>query len=246
MRLLVRLVRTGCDVACDGVDLVEGEPVLAFGADALEEHAAELKVAVDDMTALPAPVGLGEMGRELIVADGDERLNAVRKKLIHDVHVKLDSLFVGGVLIARGEDAAPGDGEAVHAKTHLGHEGDVFLPVMVEVDRLMARVVLVVVDAGLGALGDGFAEEEARVHGPAASICHLEGELTRRIHAAVGLEVACEQAAAAFVKAALALEVGGRAAPQERIGKLHRRHEHILSQARAGRLVHFKTCQFIS
>lgn len=181
------------------------------------------------MTALPTAIGLGEVRGQLIVADGDERLDAVSEQFIHDVDVELDAFLVRGLLVAGGEDAAPGDGEAVHAKTHFCHEGDVFFPVVVEVDALVTRVVLVIVDAGFGALGDGLAEEEAGVHRAAAAVGHLEGELTRDIHAAVGLEVAREQAAPALAKAALALEVGGGAAPQERIGKLHRCHWHILS-----------------
>ena len=218
VRLGVGLGRTGGDVAGDGVDLVEGEPVLALAADALEQCAAKLEVAVDNVAIFPAVVLLGKVSGHFIVADGDQRLDVLGEQIVDDVLIELQTLFVGGLFVARGEDAAPRDGEAVHAVAHLGHIVDILAPAVIEVHGLMAGVVAVIIDGGDGALGERLAHKEAAVHRGAAAIGHLERDLAWLLLVAVGLEIARKQAAATLTEATLALEVGGGAAPEKTVG----------------------------
>ena len=141
--------------AADRVGLVEGEPVAHLATQAFEERRRVADVAVDRLAAGPAVVLLDEFERHLVVADGDHRLDAVRQQLIDHLLVEGEALLVGLVLLARGEDARPAGREAEHAEAHLGHEGDVLAPTVVEVDRAVAGIVLVVEHREDRALGQG-------------------------------------------------------------------------------------------
>ena len=83
------------------------------------------------------------------MVDGDERLHAMLFQLVDEVQIELQALFVGLLLFAGGEDAAPADGEAVHIVAHAGHQLHIFLHVVVAVHSIVAGVVAVRVDVGL-------------------------------------------------------------------------------------------------
>ena len=176
------------------------------------------------MAALPAVVLLGQICRHLVVADSDQRLDVVGEQLIDHILVELEAFLVGLGLVAGRENARPGDGEAEDAKAHLGHECDILAPVMVEVYGLMAGIVLVVKDGGLGTLGEGLAHKEAAVDARTAAVGHGERDLTRLDLVAIGLVVAGQKTAAALAKTALILKIGSGAAPEKAIGNVQVAH----------------------
>ncbi len=122
------------------VDLVEGQPVFDLVLVALEAGRRVFYEEVDD-----APVGEAAVLRDdgpgyLIVAERDERLDAVLLALVEDGVVEGETFLVRLRIVAVRENAAPVDGETEAFEAHLAEEGDVFLVVMIKIDRLMRRV----------------------------------------------------------------------------------------------------------
>lgn len=68
--------------------------------------------------------------------------HAVFIHLVEEVVVELEAGLVRLLLIAVREDARPRDARAEALESHLGEQGDVFLIMMIEVDRLVVWVVL--------------------------------------------------------------------------------------------------------
>src|SRR5699024_6140866 len=179
----------GAHVHGAAVDLVEGQPVFHLVLVALKQHLAVLHVQVHQLAAGPAVVFFDQGIGQLVVADGDQRLDAVLFAAVKDAVVEGQALFVGLGLLPGGEDAGPVDGGAEGLEPHLGKQGDVLLVVVVEVDGLVAGV------AGAG----------LRVHGGAVGVGV----------AAVGAVVGDAVALAVHVPGALELVGGTGAAPQE-------------------------------
>ena len=124
------------------VDFVEGQPVLHALAVAGEYGAGVAFVEADEFAAGPAVVLFDQVQRGFVVAEGDERFHAVLFELVEHTVVEGEARLVGGLLVAAGEDARPGDGEAEHLETHLCEQGDVFAVAVVEVDAFQFEVVL--------------------------------------------------------------------------------------------------------
>ena len=133
----------GAHLGGRAVDLVEGQPQLHLVLVALEAGVAELLVERDDLAARPAVVAAHELVGQLVVREGDERLDAVCEAAVEDAVVEGHARLKRLVLEARRVEARPVDGGAQAVEAHLGEEGDVLLVVMVEVDGLMAGVELV-------------------------------------------------------------------------------------------------------
>ena len=134
----------------DGVDLVEGEPVPNPLAVSLEQGAGVALEEADEAAVGPAVIGAGQVERGLVVADGDQRLDAVLLELVEDPVVEGQPLLVGLGLVTEREDTAPGDGEAEDLEAHLRQQGDVLGVTVVEVDGLKLEVVR---SGGLGGRG---------------------------------------------------------------------------------------------
>ena len=128
------------------VDLVEGEPVAHEALVLGEDRAAQVEVEVHAATVHPAVVLLAQPHGDLVVRDGDQGLDAVVAAALEHVPVELDARLVGLVLVAHREDAAPVDGGAEDLHAHLAEELDVLAIVMIEVDALVAGIVLLRVD----------------------------------------------------------------------------------------------------
>lgn len=77
------------------VDLVEGQPGRHAVAVPLEEDPEVALVAVDQLAAGPAVMGAGQVERGLVVADGDQRFDAVLLELVEDPVVERQPGFVG-------------------------------------------------------------------------------------------------------------------------------------------------------
>jgi len=79
----------------DGVDLIEGEPVPDPLAVTLEQGAGVTLEEADEATVGPAVIGTRQVERGLVVADGDQRLDAVLLELVEDPVVEGQPLLVG-------------------------------------------------------------------------------------------------------------------------------------------------------
>lgn len=95
------------------VDLIEGEPVfhLAFKA---SEHRARVFDEQFDSPAVSPAVEFPAHGKgHLIVAQGDQWLDAVFQALVDHIFIKLKALFIGNLLEAGWVNPGPVDGKAV-------------------------------------------------------------------------------------------------------------------------------------
>ena len=183
----------------DHVHLVERDPPAHEAAVAVEEHRHEPLVEVDERAAAPGAVLLDEVDGAVEVRDGHEGLDPVLAAAAEHVLVEGEPGLVGLLLVAVGEDPAPGDGEAKDLEAHLREEGYVLAVAVVEVDARLGRVVV----PGL--------EVE---HAPQAA-AHVVALRPVRDDVDVG------KAAAALVIASLALVGGGGPSPQEPFWKRH-------------------------
>ena len=190
------------------VHLVEGEPVLDLILVALKARMAELCKAVDHAAIHPAIVLGGQCQRHFVVAQRDQRLDAVLVHLSEQVAVELQALFVRLGFLAGGEDASPCNGNAQHGKAHLGKQLQVFFVMMVEVDA-----------AALGIIGI------IRVGHGGSNVCVVHGNMGLVIlHVGVGLvggNIGHAGAFAIHVPCALYLVRGNSAAPEKAFGETH-------------------------
>ena len=173
------------------IDLVEGQPVLDFPGIAGKDGGTVFQIGVDHPAVFPAAVLLDQGNGGIKVADGDERLDAVLQALVDHLLIELQSLFIGDVVVAVGQDTGPCDGEAIALEAHLREQLDVLFEVVVHVDGFMGRVLVLVVTL-------------QHLHDAAAD---------RHTVLAKGHDIDGGQALAAFLPAALALVRGGCAAP---------------------------------
>ena len=145
--LLGQLVHRGHNAAAhqrrmqDGVDLVEGQPVFHSALIPCKQHLAEVQIKVDEFTAVPAIVFFCQIQRRFVMADGNQRLNAVLFALGDHIVIELQALFVGRSVIAIRENSAPCHRKAEHLKTHFCKELDVRLIMVVKVNRHQLHVV---------------------------------------------------------------------------------------------------------
>ena len=137
------------------------------------------------------------MHRGVEVDDGHQRFDAVAGALVEHRVIEGQAFLVGLLVVPVGEDAGPGDGHAEALESHLGHQGDVFLVMVVEVDSLMGGVDMV----GVGGQ-----------HGHAAG-GHRKPVL------AGGDDIVGAKSLAALLPGALALVGGGGAAPKKVLRK---------------------------
>ena len=126
----------------DHVHLVERDPPAHEAAVAVEEHRHKPLVELDKGAVSPGAVLLDEVDGAVEVRDGHEGLDPVLAAAAEHVLVESEPGLVGLLLVAIGEDAAPGDGEAKDLKAHLREEGYVLAVVVVEVDARLGRVVV--------------------------------------------------------------------------------------------------------
>ena len=155
------------------VDLVEGQPVFDLILVALKDGLAVVHVETDQLAGSPAVVLFHQSVGQLVVADGDQRLDAVLLAAVEHTVVELQTLLIGFRFPAVGEDAGPVDGGAEGLEAQLGKQGDILLVVVVEIDRLMAGVQTVRVDGGGHPLGHGVGTVGAHIGHAGALAVHI-------------------------------------------------------------------------
>ena len=124
------------------VDLVERHPVLDLVLVTLEADPGEAHEEIDELAAAPAAVLRHQMIRHLEMRERDDRLHAVLMHLVKEVVVELETGLIRRLLIAVRENARPGDRGAETFETELREQRDILLVVVIEVDRLVVRIVL--------------------------------------------------------------------------------------------------------
>ena len=203
--------RRGEGMADDAVHLVEGQPVFDEVLIPHKADMAELGEAVDDPAIHPAVVLGGQGQRHLVVAQGDQRLDAQTAHLGEKVLIELQAFLVGFGLLAGGEDPGPGDGDPQHGKAHLGKEGEVLLVVMVEVDT--------------PAFGVG---RVAGVRHGGGDLVVAHGVVGRVVlHVGVGLiggHIGHAGTLAVHIPSAFGLVGGQSAAPEKSLGETHNKY----------------------
>ena len=155
------------------VDLVEGQPVLYLVLVALKDGLAVVHVETDQLAGSPAVVLFHQSVGQLVVADGDQRLDAVLLAAVEHTVVELQTLLIGFRFPAVGEDAGPVDGGAEGLEAHLGKQGDVLFVVVVEINGFMAGVQTVRVDDGGHPLGHGVGAVGAHIGHAGALAVHI-------------------------------------------------------------------------
>ena len=116
------------------IDLVEGEVVLDLALETPEHGLAVAGEGVDGAAVFPAAVLFQQGHGQVEVTQSDERLDAVTVQGIDQLFVELQAGLVGLGILPGGEDAGPGDGEAVDFEPHFRKEGKVLFPAVVVVN----------------------------------------------------------------------------------------------------------------
>ena len=201
-----------------GVDLVEGQPVFDLAAVLGEAGLGIPLEAGDGPPVRPGIPGIGQAQRGLIVAEGHQGLDAVFMQLVEHIVVKLHTRCIGFLFQARGVQAAPVDGEPEGLEAHFTEEGDVLFVVVVEVDALVAGVVIALEAAEGASLRGIQAEHEVRMDFAVGGlVSHLPGTFL----GAPGADIGRGRPLAACVPAALKLVGGSGTAPEKVFRKSH-------------------------
>ena len=137
--------RTGEGQVQQHVDLVEGEPVLHLALVAVEQHFAVVHIGIHHAAVFPAAILFDEGNGGVEVADGDKRLDAIFMALVEHRIVEGKTFFAGLGVVAVRQDAGPRNGQPEALEAHLGKEGDILFVVVVQVDGLMAGVIVLCV-----------------------------------------------------------------------------------------------------
>ena len=183
--------RAGKRAVQHDVDFVEGQPVFHQPVKLFEAGAGVAGEEIDHLAVAPGAVLRHQVHRHVKVAEGHQRLDVVLFALLEHRAVKGNAFFVRQRLVAVRIEAAPGDRGAEHRKAHLRHQGDVLFIAMVKINRLVARVELVVTQRETLFLT----------------------ELHRQAVRAVGDHIDRRQSFAAFTVSTFTLVGGKRAAP---------------------------------
>ena len=126
------------------VDFVEGQPVFHQPVKLFKAGAGVAGEEIHHLAVAPGSVLRYQVHRHVEVAEGHQRLDVVLFALFKHCAVEGNALFIGQWFVAVRVEAAPGNRGAEHRKAHLRHQGDVFFIAMVKINRLVARVELVV------------------------------------------------------------------------------------------------------
>ena len=92
----------------NGVDFVKCQPIFHLALIALEYRPAIVQEKVNRLPAAPAVIGLCEMKRCFIMRKGDHRLNAISPAHVKKPVIKLQSRFIGGLIISVWIYSGPG------------------------------------------------------------------------------------------------------------------------------------------
>lgn len=127
------------------VDLVEGQPVFHLAPVPVEQHLTVMHIGIHHAAVLPAAVFFDEGNGRIKVADGNKRLDPIFMAFIEHGIVEGKALFARLGIIAVWQDAGPCDGQPETPEAHLGKEGDILFVVVIQVNGLVAGVIVPVV-----------------------------------------------------------------------------------------------------
>ena len=87
------------------------------------------------------------------MGNGDHRLDSIFLKLLKDAVVKCQPLLVWRLIIGVRKNPGPADGHPIGLKTHFRKQGNVFLVVMIMIDRLMGGIIILRIQVQRNASG---------------------------------------------------------------------------------------------
>ena len=126
------------------VDFIEGKPVFHQAIKSFKAGAGVAGEELHHFSIAPGAVLGDQVHRHVEMAQRHQRLDAVLFALLEQRAIKGDPFRVRFQLIALRKQTAPGDRGAEDAKAHLCHQSDIFFITMIKIDRLVARVELIV------------------------------------------------------------------------------------------------------
>ena len=177
---------------CD-VDLVESEPVFYFILIPLHDRRRVAYEEVDNASVREAVIFCHDRPRDLIVAECYERLDPVLFALVKDSIIKCKSFLIRLRVVPVRENTRPVHGHTVALKSHLTEKRDIFLVVVIKIDRLMGWIESILLDR--------------------------RAECTRRVHIAAEQHIRNGKPLSAFKICAFALICGCRAAPKKTVSE---------------------------
>lgn len=133
-------------VAQDGAapGLVKGDPELNFVAKGLEAHPGVVFEILHKLGLVErSAVARVEVVRQVPVEQGDHGLDACGAEVVDEANIVLEPLLVDGIISAsEGDDAGPGEGEAVGFGPAFFEQGNVFGGAVVGVAGNVARAAI--------------------------------------------------------------------------------------------------------
>lgn len=102
-------------------DFVESNPAFAAIAQAADDSAGIVSKVLGHFATAPGAVARFEGGRAVPVEQGGDRFDAVVEELVDQATVKINARFVD-LAAPGGDDAGPGDAEAIVLNAEGGHQ----------------------------------------------------------------------------------------------------------------------------
>ena len=177
------------------VNFVERQPVLNLVLVAFETGRGVLEEQVDSFAAVEAVVLRDNCPRNFVVAERNQRLYAVLFALVEDFVVEFQARLVRLSVVAVRENARPVNRQPVAFEAHFREKRNVFLEVVVHVNRL--------------------------VRGVESAFLDCRTESARSIHVAAQQHIRHRKPLAIFTVRAFTLVSSRRAAPKEIFRKRH-------------------------
>ncbi|MPM40150.1 hypothetical protein SDC9_86789 [bioreactor metagenome] len=135
------LVGSQSPESAQNIDFVDGDPILHLGFIAFEKDFAVAEVEIDHLPVCPAAVFFRQPKRHVEMKDSHNRFDAMLQAFVENIIIELQACFVRLCLVAVRENSCPGNRKTVAVEAHLRHQSDVFFVAVVEVRRILARII---------------------------------------------------------------------------------------------------------
>ena len=122
------------------IDLIKSKPIFDLVLIAAENRLCIAEEESDGLSGVEAVIFCHDAPRNLVVAQGHQRLNSVPGALIKYLIVECQPRLIGLLIVAVRKDPSPVDGQPEAGKAHLREQRDILFIAMVKVNRLMAGI----------------------------------------------------------------------------------------------------------
>ena len=126
------------------VDFIEGQPVFHQPVECFKAGAGVAGKELHHLAVTPRAVLGHQVHRHVEVAQRHQRFDTVLFTFAEQIAIEGDTFLIRRQFIAVRVQTAPGDGGAEYAEAHFRHQRDIFFIAMIEVDRLVAGIELII------------------------------------------------------------------------------------------------------